>query len=601
MRIPVTSVVRNARPAPCSKTQLTGHDGGQLFNPYNTFVEDCAMEKKRHGVSRREFLRLSTLAVGGGYLGLKAGKAAAGMMGGGGGGMGGGRMGGGGMGGGVIDPPVGGLFADPPVLMGTPVVDETLGEYTLYSVDAKEVPATVNGVSAKVLAYFDNDPLAELRDAFVCPTLVASPNERIRLRFRNALPPAGTNILGHMRNVTNVHVHGLHVSPEYDAMSGLPADNVHAVMLAPNDPTVVEYDYDLRYQRPGSIVLYHPHIHGTVAEQFWGGLVGAIDVGDDFPALAAYPRNLLLLKDVTISGGAPEAYTMVSEYMMGKEGNVVTVNGIVNPLLQVYPGDVRRLRILNVSTARFYRLAIEGHALHIIGADGGLLDKPYAQSEILVAPGERVDVLVKATTTAGRYRLLSLPYARHGNMTSAQITLATLEVSTSAPGSVKSLPSLKRAFNPEAMRIGDDPTLARSRFTLSMGHGRGYINGITFEILADGSIQATEHHSMVGTDEIWEVVNSSGMDHPWHQHVNDAQVLSMTGGDANLAKYAQLYTRVPAWKDTIIIPKWGTVTFRIPIRDFGGMTMFHCHILEHEDIGMMGMWHIMGDGGMGGM
>lgn len=559
------------------------------------------MGKKKTGLSRREFLRMSTLAVGGGYLGLSAARAAAGMMGGGGGGMGGGGMGGGGMGGGVVDPPVGGLFADPPLLRGTPMSDGMVGPYTLYSVDAKEIDATVNGASARVMAYFDNDPLAQLRGAFVCPTIVASPGERVRLRFRNALPYAGTNILGHTRNVTNVHVHGLHVSPEYDAMSGLPADNVHAIMLAPNDPTVVEYDYDLRSQRPGSTALYHPHIHGTVAEQFWGGLVGAIDVRDDFAALAPYERNLLLLKDVTISGGAPEPYTMTSEYMMGKEGNVVTVNGIVNPLLQVYPGDVRRLRILNVSNARFYRLAIEGHTLHVIGADGGLLDKPYAQSEILLSPAERVDVLVKATTTAGRYRLLSLPYARHGNMTSAQITLATLEVSTSAPGSAKNLPSLKKPFNPEAARIGDDPMLARPRFTLSMSHGRGYINGTSFEILADGSIHAFHHHSTVGTDEIWEIVNGSGMDHPWHQHINDAQLLSVTGGDATFAKYAQLYTRVPAWKDTIIIPKWGTATFRIPIRDFEGMTMFHCHILEHEDIGMMGMWHIMGDGGMGGM
>ncbi len=96
--------------------------------------------------------------------------------------------------------------------------------------------------------------------------------------------------------------------------------------------------------------------------------------------------------------------------------------------------------------------------------------------------------------------------------------------------------------------------------------------------------------SNVGTDEVGEVVNASNMDHPWHQHVNDAQVLSMSGGDA---AYARLYTAIPGYKDTIIVPKGGSVTFRLPIRDDTGMTMFHCHILEHEDIGMMGMWHIM--------
>jgi FtsP/CotA-like multicopper oxidase with cupredoxin domain len=101
----------------------------------------------------------------------------------------------------------------------------------------------------------------------------------------------------------------------------------------------------------------------------------------------------------------------------------------------------------------------------------------------------------------------------------------------------------------------------------------------------------------VGTNEIWEIVNQSGMDHPWHQHVNDAQVIAMAGGDAAIARYASLYTLAPAYKDTVIVPKWGSVTLRIPICDFGGMTMFHCHILEHEDIGMMGMWHLMEDGG----
>jgi FtsP/CotA-like multicopper oxidase with cupredoxin domain len=86
------------------------------------------------------------------------------------------------------------------------------------------------------------------------------------------------------------------------------------------------------------------------------------------------------------------------------------------------------------------------------------------------------------------------------------------------------------------------------------------------------------------------------MDHPWHQHVNDGQVLDISGSGTAVQQYAQLMTGTPAWKDTIIVPKWGSVTLRLPIRDFGGMTMFHCHILEHEDIGMMGMWHIMDEG-----
>ena len=79
------------------------------------------------------------------------------------------------------------------------------------------------------------------------------------------------------------------------------------------------------------------------------------------------------------------------------------------------------------------------------------------------------------------------------------------------------------------------------------------------------------------------------MDHPFHQHVNAAQVQSITGGDAD---YAALYTKTPAWKDVVIVPKGGTVKLLVPVMDYPGMAMFHCHILEHEDIGMMGMWDI---------
>jgi FtsP/CotA-like multicopper oxidase with cupredoxin domain len=522
-------------------------------------------------IGRRQFVLRSTLATAGAAF---APGALGQMMGG--GGMGGGGMGGGG---GVIDPPVGALLQEPVLAANASTVQGVVD----VSIEARVAATSVNGVPANLLTY---------NGSFIAPTIRANPGDVIYLRFRNALPfTTQTNMLGHLKNVTNVHVHGFHVSPGADMMTGLPADNVHIPVAAGGGELV--YCYDLAKQRPGSLGLYHPHVHGTVAEQFWGGLIGALDVADGpITALASYPTKLLVLKDITIANGAPTPYTMMSEYMHGKEGDLVMVNAQVNPYLPVRPGAVQRLRIINGSNARFYRLAIQGHALNLVGTEGGLLDVPYAVSELLMAPGERVDVLVKASNTTGDYKVLALPYARQGSMTSAQITLMTLRVKGS-----RTAAALPKTVNPAATRLSDDPMLTRARFALSMGMGRGYINGVSFEILADGSIRADEHHSTVGTDEIWEVVNESGMDHPWHQHVNDAQLLSIAGGDSSFAKYAQLYTRAPAWKDVIIIPKWGSATFRIPIRDYTGMTMYHCHILEHEDIGMMGMWHIM-DGGM---
>jgi len=213
-----------------------------------------------------------------------------------------------------------------------------------------------------------------------------------------------------------------------------------------------------------------------------------------------------------------------------------------------------------------------------------LLDKAYPVSSLILSPGERVSVLVKASTTTRNYRLLSLPYNRQGNMMSPQITLLTL-----ANKGTRFNQALPSTVDPGAVRI--NPPIAKTeRLALSMGQGRGYINGITFEMMANGSMSSFEIHSKLGTCEIWEITNQSGMDHPFHQHVNPCQVLSVTGGDAG---YASLYTKAPAWKDVVLIPKWGSARILVPVMDYGGMTMFHCHIVEHEDIGMMGMWHIM--------
>jgi FtsP/CotA-like multicopper oxidase with cupredoxin domain len=514
-------------------------------------------------IGRRVFLARASLGI----AAAAVGGSALGQMGGG--------MGGGGMGGGaVIDPPVGPRLADPPVATNRSGTEGVVD----VSIDARVATVDVNGSPVSLLTY---------GGSFIAPTIRARRGNIVRLHFQNSLPyTTSTNLLGHPKNVTNVHVHGWHVSPGND-MHGVPADNVH--LLVPPGGGVQDYEYALTGQRPGTLGLYHPHVHGTVAEQFWGGLVGALDVADDpITTLAGIETHVVVLKDLTITSGAPAPYESLRDYMHGKEGQLVTVNAQVNPYLPLRPGEVKRLRILNASNARFYRLSLQGHALHVVGTDGGLLDKPYAVSEMLVSPGERLDVLVKASSSKGSYKLLALPYARMGNMASGQVTLMTVQVSGSrASGAIPAV------VNASAARLPSDTTdVARARFVLSMGQGRGYVNGVSFE----SHDHAFKHMSYVDTEEIWEIVNDSGMDHPWHQHVNDGQVISASGGDAVYAGYASFMTLAPAWKDTIIVPKGGSITLRLPILDYEGMTMCHCHILEHEDIGMMAMWHIMGSG-----
>jgi FtsP/CotA-like multicopper oxidase with cupredoxin domain len=310
-------------------------------------------------------------------------------------------------------------------------------------------------------------------------------------------------------------------------------------------------------------------------------MVGALVVEDETDVLTGYETHLLLLKDISLWGEEPEPYMRPMDYMMGKKGQVVLVNGLLNPVLTMRPGQVQRWRVLNASNSRFYNLAFENHPLHLIGTDGGLLDRPYPLSRILLAPGERIDLLVKASSSPGNYRLFSLPYSGGGHHGGGFSTTTLMTVACQGTEAREEIPPL---VNREARKLFLNlSSLPWRQLTLSMGMHRGFINGRSF------GPNGFSMNSKLGTYEVWEIFNASHMDHPFHQHVNAAQVVSIRGGDP---EYARLYSTIPAWKDTINVPAMGGVTLLVPVEDYTGMAMVHCHILEHEDIGMMGMWNI---------
>jgi FtsP/CotA-like multicopper oxidase with cupredoxin domain len=504
-----------------------------------------------------------------GYLG--AGAAAARMH--------GGRIGGHAMSGGgqqaasPADPPVGEPLREPPVLTGS-----RSGRTVEIDLEAGPATVDVNGTPARLLTY---------NGAFPGPTIRVRRGDILTVNYTNRLPRSlGRNFLGYDREVTNLHTHGWHISPE------APSDYV---MYSLRSGERYRHTYDTSTQPGGTLCFYHTHAHGVAAEQYWAGMMGALVMEDETPVLAAYETRLMILKDISIVEGRPAPHAHMHAFMHGLEGATVMVNGQVNPRLVLKKGQVQRWRLVNGSTARFYRLGLEGHGFHLIGTDGGLLDKPYPVPELLLSPGERVDVLVEGTHTSGSHRLLALPYSRMGmggrmgggmrmgmgGNGAAGVTLLTV----SNAGEMVPAQALPAAVNPAARRL--DPSALRiaaeRRITLGMGHGRGYINGHDFDV------KPYTITSALDTYEIWTVENPSGMDHPFHQHVNEAQILEVSGGDA---VYAGLYPTIPAWKDTTLIPKRGSVRMLVPVRDFSGMAMIHCHILEHEDIGMMGVWNL---------
>ena len=210
----------------------------------------------KEGLNRREFMKLASLAMAGGYLGLRPDLSEAMMHRG---------------GNGVINPPPGDLLADPvEIISSSGAVDAELM--------VKVGPININGTTANLLTYSGHFP---------APTLRVKKGDLVRLRFINSLPfTTRKNILGYTKNITNLHTHGWHVSPLDNS------DNVFNHFMPDEEVPLV---FDTARQEAGTLSFYHPHVHGLVAEQIWGGLAGALVVEDETNVLAGYESHILIL------------------------------------------------------------------------------------------------------------------------------------------------------------------------------------------------------------------------------------------------------------------------------------------------------------------
>ncbi len=410
-----------------------------------------------------------------------------------------------------------------------------------------------------------------------------TPGPTLRVRPGDVLTVTLVNRLG---ETTNLHTHGLHVSP-----SGHADD----VFVSVPDRSRRTYTYDIPSDHRSGTFWYHPHMHEMVAPQVFGGLAGAIvvaDALDDLPELAGVTERVLVLSDPPVGTSSSVLDVSMMERMRGREGDVVLVNGVVAPTIAARAGTLEHWRIVNASPSRYYRLSLEDHHVAVIGTDGGRLASPRDVSEVLLAPGERVEVLV-APTTAGRYRLRALPYDR-GSMgmgmggsagSTSRVLVATMTVAGDAPAA-----ALPTTLAPEAT-LALPAAVSRRELVLAMGMGGGGMGGGMGGGGGGGTGRSftidektfdpsrTDITTRLGRVEDWTIRNSSSMDHPFHLHVWPFQVVARTDGA----------TITPGWKDTVNVPAGESVTLRIPLTDIRGRTVYHCHILDHEDLGMMGV------------
>ncbi|MFL5556406.1 MAG: multicopper oxidase family protein, partial [Gemmatimonadaceae bacterium] len=258
----------------------------------------------------------------------------------------------------------------------------------------------------------------------------------------------------------------------------------------------------------------------------------------------------------------------------GREGPVLFVNGEVMPTINIRSGEIQRWRVINTSAGRIYRLALTGHTFVQVGSDGGLLEKPVETKEILLATGERVELLVRGSDPPGGHSTLqNLPYDRYAPQTrpadwKTTRDLLTLQTTMQAPTASPAIPTTLRKIAPL--------DTAKATAVRTVVFGQGMING---KLMDMSRVDVSTH---VGATEIWEIENIVGMDHPFHLHGFQFQVLDRDG-------VPEPYL---AWKDMLNIPKHSTARIIVRYDDYPGKWMFHCHILDHEDHGMMGVLEV---------
>ncbi|MEX2177375.1 MAG: multicopper oxidase family protein [Gemmatimonadaceae bacterium] len=443
--------------------------------------------------------------------------------------------------------PVPADFAHPPLLKNTATKPGTV-EVTITAAPARLTLKP--GVTTDVFAYNGSSP---------GPTLEATEGDRVIVHFRNDLAEP-----------TTVHWHGIHLPASQD---GSPFDPV---------PAGGRRDYTFTIPRGSAgTYWYHPHLHHRTGYQIAKGLVGAIIVrAPDDPLPKSMTERLLILTDQrfrpdgSIDLPAPHSPQGRIDDENGREGDVFFVNGQVMPTLSIRPNDVQRWRIINASAARVFKLSIPKQTFLHVGSDGGLFEKPVELTDIVVANSERVELLVRGSGTPGsRTVLQSLPYDRYIPQTRPKdwnraIDLMAIQVTTDAPLAPVTIPAALRPIRPlDTARVS-----ARRVVTFS----QGMINNRHFDF------SRADFTTKLGATEIWKVENIVGMDHPFHMHGFQFQVIERNGKPEPFL----------SWKDAVNVRRQETVRFVVRFDDFPGKWMFHCHILNHEDQGMMGILEV---------
>ena len=445
-------------------------------------------------------------------------------------------------------------------------------------------------------------------------------------------------------NTTNLHVHGVQTVPHLYNPVG--TSNPGAAMIAIEPGQSFRYDFPIPADHPSGLYWYHPHHHGSTDVQVSGGMAGLIVVRgaiDEVPEIAAAREIFFVIQSLNVNPAGdgtynyepvayqspatnPNAYTGLPAYTM------MTVNGqgvlwinnnssnnqnvagtpLTLPQFTMQPGEIVRIRMLNGTNGWYLPLLLPGMKCYLIGFDGVNLPAPVesdfsfngtvtqlnlsspSTNVLSTAPGNRIEMLVQAPQTPGTYKLSVAP--QNGiEFGSAGFDLAEFVVS-GTPVSMSIPASLPTPTRDYPLIAQSDIVAQRTiQFHESVTQPAGFNTILTgFWPYINDSLfnEMTINYSpQVDTAEEWTIVNQTTCGHPFHIHVNSYEVIEVNGVPVP-----------PTVWDTFMVPPApvqyngnqfdgytpaGSIKIRVRFRQWTGKSVFHCHILPHEDTGMM--------------
>lgn len=511
-----------------------------------------------------------------------------------------------------------------------------------YTLRCGWIDTTLDGRRVRLRAYNGTVP---------GPLLETRPGETLRIRLENALTPydstgwTGDHNVPHALDTTNLHLHGMDVVPHLFEPIGTSDPLASMIAIGPGESK--EYLFEIPADHPSGFNWYHPHHHGSTAVQAVSGMAGGLVVRgpiDEVPEIRAAREIFLVVNDIGLfpSEADPDLWlyepaqnaiwqtfggnvtrwnpaTRKQEPSALKSGfttgdyalRYLLVNGapffreehndaspqdpigtqLAVPRFRVRPGEVVRFRMLNANSDNLMPIVVAGHDVHLIGLDGVNLAEPRTlpaappdpRGQILLAPSNRAEFLVRAGAP-GVYPIVQLPQDEQF-LVSAQKTIAEIEVAGAPidpPMAIPArLPIPSRMYPP----IGDDE-IVRVRNVVFSGGFPGVLNPIVgIDLMLNNALydeQSVEAVATLDTAEEWHLsvpdAHHGGTEgHPFHIHVNSFEVVSIGG-----------VAQPPGtFRDTVWVPADQEVVIRMRFRDWVGKSVFHCHILPHEDTGMM--------------